>query len=317
MGALAALSLAFGGAAHAAEAAGGADFEKLAHRVTGAGAPAVYFTKDVSAAGLVKVYEVLGHSSRGKVGIKLTFETPDGPYLSPALLKGLRDKVNGTFIDSNGLTPPRDTTAGHLKLAAEHGFTAVGHVDILDAEGELDMPVTGGRYLKYHRTGSHFAGYDSVVSVVRFKPHHIRDYGGTLKNLTICLASISGKCNIHSAGRTDSGYSPAEMDEFLESMADAAKAALDYKKGRWAFINVLAAIEPDDSCAGTKPFGDIGILASLDPVAADQAAVDITFGAAPSAAVREEWERTHNTRVLGYAEAAGVGKRNYRLVSAD
>lgn len=315
--ALALLLVSPGGAAFAA-ASGGAPLDKLAHRVAEGSAPAVYFTKDVSAAGLLKIYEALGRAPQGKVGIKLTFESPGGPYLSPALLKALRDRVNGTFIDSNGLTPPRNSTEGHLRVAADHGFTAVGPVDILDAEGELDMPVTNGKHLKYHRTGSHFADYDSVISVVRFKSHHIENYGGTLKNLTICLASISGKCNLHSAGRTSESYSPAASDEdFLEALADGVKAALDYKKDRWVFINVLSAIEPDDSCANTTPLGDIGILASLDPVAADQAAVDITFGAAPSSAVREEWERTHNTRLLGYAEAAGAGRRNYRLLSID
>lgn len=292
-------------------------FGQLAHRVERDTAPKVFFTKEVGGAGLIKIHEALGRPPQGQVGIKLTFESPGSPHLDPQMLRPLAEKVGGTFIDSNGFSAPRNTTAGHLKLAAEHGFSAVAPVDILDADGELDMPVAGGKHLKYHRTGSHFAKYDSVISIVHFKPHHLRDYGGTIKNLTICLASISGKAILHSAGRSESGFSEASMDAFLESMADGAKAAMDYKRNRWTFINVLNNIVPDDSCPGTKPLDDIGILASLDPVAADQAALDLTYGAAPTPDIRAQWERNHQTRVLQYAEELGVGGRAYQFISID
>jgi uncharacterized Fe-S center protein len=287
---------------------------KLKYQVTSADAPKVFFIKKVSPESLVKVYEAVGRMATGKVGLKLSFESPGGPYLPPTFLKPLRDKVNGTFIDSNGFSAPRNTNAGNLQVAKDHGFTAVGPVDVLDAEGELDMPVVGGKHLKIHRTGSHFANYDSVISLVRFKPHHIRDYGGTLKNLTICLASISGKAILHSGGKVESGFTEDSIEVFLESMADGVKAAEDYKKDHWVYINVLSAIDPDDSCSDAKAQQDIGILASVDPVALDQAAVDMTFGAAPDEKTREEWEEIHHTRVLGYAEAIGAGKRNYQLV---
>lgn len=276
----------------------------------------VYFTKHVTGEALVRAYEAVGRPAEGKTLLKLSFETPGGPYLSPALLAPLREKVDGTFGDSNGFTPPRNTTAGHLAVAERHGFTAVGPVDILDADGETDLPVAGGKFLKFHRVGSHFNDYDSVISLVRFKAHHIRDYGGTLKNLSICLASTSGKANIHSAGADMLYYSPADMESQLASMADAAKAADDAKPGRWVYINVLTDFTPDDSCSGTAPQGEIGILASTDPVAVDQAAVDMTFGEAGSAA-RETWERTHNVRLLAYAEDIGLGSRKYRLVDID
>jgi len=285
----------------------------LAYQVQDESAPVVHIIRKVDAQSILRAYESAGKKLSGKVGIKLTFETPGGPYLEPQLLSKVQKELNGTFLDSNGFSPPRNTTEGHLKVAEDHGFTAVGPVDILDAEGEMDLPVTNGKYLKYHRTGSHFANYDSLLSIVRFKAHHIRDYGGTLKNLTICLASTSGKAIIHSAGREEVSYSPADMEEFLESMADAAKAAVDAKEGRWVFINVLCGLQPDDDCTQAEPLPDIGILASLDPVAVDQAAVDFTFGAAPSEDVRKKWEEKHNVRLLQYAEERGLGKRHYRL----
>ena len=290
---------------------------RLTHRVQDEAAPLVLFTRDISGEGLVKIYRALGRKPEGKVGIKLTFESPNGPYLQPEMLRELCRLVQGTFIDSNGFTPPRDTTEGHLRVAKRHGFMDVGPVDILDAEGELDMPVRGGKHLKYHRTGSHFANYDSLISIVKFKPHHLRDYGGTIKNLTICLASISGKAILHSAGREERTYREGNLDDFLEAMADGTKAALDYKKDRWVFINVISAVAPDDGCKDAEPLPDIGIIASLDPVAVDQAAVDFTFGLAPSEEARARWEQLHHTRVLGYAEEIGAGKRNYRLLSID
>lgn len=289
----------------------------LLHQVQDENAPAVYFINHVDADALTKAYATVGRKLTGKIGIKLTFESPGGPYLNPQHLKKLRDELDGTFMDSNGFSAPRNTTEGHLRVAKDHGFADVGPIDILDADGEMDLPVTDGKYLQYHRTGSHFANYDSVLSIVKFKAHHIRDYGGTLKNLTICLASTSGKAIIHSAGHDEQSYNPAGMEEFLESMADAAKAAVDAKKDRWVFINVLCDLKPDDDCSDAEPLEDIGILASLDPVAVDQAAVDFTFGAAPSEAVREAWEQKHNVRLLQYAEERGVGKRNYRLVQVD
>lgn len=288
----------------------------LKYRTEDKNAPVVFYTKDTSPQGLVRIYEALGRKMDGKVAIKMSFETPNGPYLSPQLIKPLRDKTNATMVDSNGFTAPRNTTKGHMQLIENHGFTKIGPVDVLDADGEIDMPVNG-KYLKFHRTGNHFNNYDSVISLVKFKAHHIRDYGGTIKNLTICLGSISGKANIHSAGKEMNGYSPAGMEMFLESMADATKAALDYKKDKWVFINVMTDLIPDDEHKDAPKIPDIGIIASLDPVAVDQAGVDFTFREASSEAKREQWEREHNTRVLQYAEERGAGKRHYRLVPID
>ncbi|MDO4179534.1 MAG: cyclophilin-like fold protein [Phascolarctobacterium sp.] len=273
----------------------------------------VFFSKEITPASLVKIYKAVDRPLQGKVGLKLSFETPGGPYLPPTLLADLQKETQGTFMDSNGFSAPRNTTGGHMEVAIQHGFTKIGPVDILDAEGEMNLPVQNGRFLKAARTGSHFAKYDSFISLVKFKDHHIRDYGGTLKNLSICLASTPGKALIHSAGKTDSGYSPSNMEDFLMSAAEAAKAAVDARPGQWVFINVLSEFKPDDSCKDAPTMPNIGILASTDPVALDQAAVDMTYGKA-NEKQRIEWEQAHNTRLIKYAESIGLGSRDYQLV---
>lgn len=285
---------------------------KLKHLVAEGQGARVYFTKDISPEGLMKIYAALGQKAEGKVGIKISFETPDGPYINPKLLKPLRDKVNGTFMDSNGFTPPRHTTDGHLQVARDHGFMDVGPVDILDAEDELDMPVDG-KYLKFHRTGSHFNDYGTLISIVKFKPHYLPVYGGTTKNLTICLGSIAGKANIHSAGRTVNGYRPADKEEQMEAFAEAVEAAVNYKKDRWVYINILSDMKYKDSCPDIHDLDDVGILASADPVAVDQAAMDFTYGQAASDELRAQWEEYHWADILALAEKRGAGRRVYSL----
>ncbi len=291
--------------------------QKPLYQVEDAQAPVVYFTREISGSALVKIYEALGRKPQGKVGIKISFETPNGPYLNPQLLKPLCDKTKGTLIDCNGFTPPRHQTQSHMQLIRNHGFTNIATCDILDADGDIDMPVANGYHLKYARTGAHFADYSHVISVVRFKAHHIAIYGGTMKNLTITLGSISGKAILHSAGKNERYYQSSDKTTTAQSLADGVKAALDYKKDAWCFINVLDDFDPDDKCQGTKNLGNIGILASLDPVAVDQAAVDLTFGAAATPELRQRWEDTHSVDILQYAENLGVGKRHYRLVALD
>lgn len=288
---------------------------KGAESSSDSGRPKVYFIREVTAAALLKAYEATGRVLPGRVGVKVSFETPNGPYLRPDLLRDVCGKLKGTLIDCNGFTPPRHTADGNLEVARAHGFLDVAPVDILDAEGDMDLPVTSGRAIKFHRTGSHFAAYDSLLSAVRFKAHHIAIYGGTLKNLSICLASISGKANIHSAGRNLQIYDPVDDDLCLRAMADAVKAAMDAKKDRWVFLNVVDAFTPDDSCADAPPQTAFGVLSSLDPVAVDQAAVDLTFGQARDQAARQRWEDTHGVRLLQYAEEIGVGRRDYELVA--
>lgn len=286
----------------------------LTHRVTDKSAPEVFFVPTVSCESLIKVYQALKQSLKGKVGIKMTFETPGGPFLNPQLVKALADHTKGTLIDNNCYSP-RDTTAKHLAVAKENGFDEkIAPIDILDSDGHMDLPLSKGYHLKFARTGSHFANYDTLISIVRFKAHYLDIYGGTLKNLSICMGTgVEGKCLIHSAGKVMDHFVSSDKKTTCESMSDAVKAAMEAKPGRWAFINVIDSFEPTDGCERATNLGNIGILASYDPVAVDQAAIDITFGAAPDSQTRATWEEHHSTMLTAVSEANGVGKTHYRL----
>lgn len=286
----------------------------LTHRVEDITAPVVFFIPEVSPSAIIKVYDSLKQTIKGNVGLKMTFETPGGPHLDPQLVKALAQHTKATLIDNNCFSP-RDTTEKHLAVAKENGFDAsIAPIDILDADGHIDLPVSNGYHLKFLRTGSHFANYDTLISVVRFKAHFLDFYGGTLKNLSICMGTgTEGKCHIHSAGEVMEYFSSRDDQTTCESMSDAVKAAMQAKPDRWVFINVIDAFEPQDGCQSAQNLGNIGILASYDPVALDQAAIDITFGAAPTAEVRAQWEKQHSTMLTAISERNGVGKTHYRL----
>lgn len=290
---------------------------KLTHKVNDKSAPIVYFTKDVSAEGLLKVYNALNQQLKGKVGIKVSFGGNGEQYLDPTLMTELVKKTNGTFLDTSGLSSSRGNAEKNYALARQHGFDKVAPLDMIDEDGDIDMPVNGGYHLTYTRTGSHFDNYDTLIAVHRFKAHYIQQFGGNLKNISLCLGSLSGKALIHSAGASARYYQSLANDITAQGFADAAKAAMDYKKGRWAFINVMDSFEPTDSCSHTENLGDIGIIASLDPVAIDQASCDFEFGSTPNALTRAAWETYHSVELLEYAENIGVGKRNYQLISLD
>lgn len=297
-------------------AQGTAGKPKLAHQTDDKNAPVVYLVKDISAAGLMRAYHALGQKIEGKVGIKVSFGARGEDVLDPKLLADLAKATGGTLLDASGLSASRATAAQNYTLARENGFGAVAPLDMIDEDGDIDMPVTGGYFLKYARTGKHLDNYGTLVAIHRFKAHHLPIYGGNMKNLALNLSSVSGKAIIHSAGADERRFRQLDDDTTAKAFADAAKAAMDYKKGRWAFVNVLDSLNPADGC-GAKNLGDIGILASLDPVAIDQAACDLVYGAAPDNATREKWETYHSTRMLDYAEKIGVGKRHYRLVVMD
>ena len=182
-------------------------------------------------------------------------------------------KVKGTFLESNTYS----TTAERLELARTLGFAAVAPVDIMDDEGSIDLPVPHGMHLKVHRVGSHFANYDSLVSIVRFKLHNLPQLGGTMKNLSITLSPFSGRCNIHSAGRSFS-WQEVDPETTAESITDAVKAALAARTGRWAFLCVMPGFAPRDKCPGAVDLGDVGVFASLDPVALDAVCTGPSFG---------------------------------------
>jgi uncharacterized Fe-S center protein len=286
---------------------------KLAHQTDDKNAPVVYFTRDVSAAGLMKVYNALNQKKQGKVGIKVSFGAPDEDVLNPELLTNLIKATDGTMLDSCGLSGNRWTPELNLSHARKHGFDKVGPMQMLDENDDIDMPVKNGYLLKYARTGSHFDEYDTLISVFKFRMHFLPALDGAIKNVTLCLGSRSGKCLIHSGGTDPNHYHDTKPDVLEKSFADALRATLDYKDN-WAFINVIDSYEPEDSCKGTKNTGNIGIIASYDPVAIDQCSVDFVAETAETAELRAQWEETHQVKVLEYAEKLGCGKRNYRLV---
>lgn len=246
----------------------------------------VYFTSDISPEGLMAVYEALNWEPTGRVAVKLsTGEPPASNYLDPELIKDLIQSVDGTIVECNtAYGGSRTETAMHMQVAEDHGFTAIADVDILDAEGSMELPVEGGTRLESNRVGSHFADYDSYIILSHFKGHAMAGFGGAIKNISIGLGSKEGKCLIHTAGASSSSPWGGDQTGFTESMAEAGKSVSDYLGygDRIIYISVLNNISIDCDCDGNpaKPdIHDIGIVASFDPVAIDQACIDLAFAA--------------------------------------
>ena len=288
-------------------------------------APAVYFTKDISPAGIMAIYNALGREASGKVAVKLsTGEAGNTHYLSPALIGELVKKVNGTIVEGNtAYGGSRSATAMHKQVAEDHGFTKIAAVDILDEDGEISLPVKGGKHLKEDVVGSHFANYDFVLVLTHFKGHAMGGFGGAIKNISIGIASPRGKVIIHTAGTRDSGsiwYD--KQDDFLESMAEAAKAISDSLGNgkRIMYISVMNHLSVDCDCDGNPSapdMHDIGILGSLDPVALDQACVDLVYKAPDGSSLIKRMESRHGIHTLEHAQAIGFGSREYEFVSID
>ena len=244
--------------------------------------PKVYMFKEISPENLVKIYEALGREATGKVAVKLSTGEPGGHnFLQPALIKDLVQKVKGTIVECNtAYGGGRADTENHLKAAKDHGFTAIAPVDIMDAEGEVALPVKGGKHLKEDFVGSHYLNYDFTIVLSHFKGHAMGGFGGAIKNISIGIASSAGKAWIHSAGKTKGnpwGNLPPQ-DDFLESMAEAAKAIIDHCGDKILYISVANNLSVDCDCDSSPEdpkMGDIGILASLDPVALDKACTDL------------------------------------------
>ena len=293
-------------------------------------APAkVYMTRDISPAGLKAVYEALGRKAEGKrVAVKLSTGEPGGHnFLQPALIGEFVRSIDGTIVECNtAYGGGRAATEDHLKAAADHGFTAIAPVDIMDAEGEVRLPVAGGRHLTYDIVGSHYPAYDFTGVLSHFKGHVMGGFGGAIKNIAIGIASSAGKAWIPSAGRTTDvskvwGDLPPQ-DDFLESMAEAAKAIVDHCGDRILYISVMNNLSVDCDCdADPEPprMGDIGILASLDPVALDKACVDQVYASKDEGKVHliERMESRHGIHTLEHAEALGIGSQQYELVDLD
>lgn len=283
-------------------------------------APVVYMTKDISPAGLMQVYKAMGWTPAGRVGVKLsTGEPPASHYLDPNLIKDLVHEVNGTIVECNtAYGGARASTEMHRQVAKDHGFTAIADVDIMDAEGSMALPVENGFHLKENYVGTHFANYDSYLVLSHFKGHAMAGFGGAIKNISIGFGSSEGKSWIHTAGNARTGIG-GDQDDFLESMADAAKSVSDYMGHgeRMAYVNVMNNLSVDCDCDGhaaAPDMHDIGILASTDPVALDQACIDLVYSAPDSASLVQRIESRNGLHTLEAAEQIGLGSRTYQLV---
>lgn len=301
------------------------DVSDLPHRTNDANAPVVYFIRDISAEAMLKAYDALGWTPNGKTGVKIsTGEPPASNYLRPALLKDTVQKVNGTIVECNtSYGGSRASNAMHKQVVKDHGFLDIAEFDLLDEEGNMTIPVNGGKRLNEDYVGSHFADYNSYLVISHFKGHAMAGFGGAIKNLSIGFGSggnsNSGKVWIHSGGTRTAGNIMGDQIAFLEAMADAAKGVCNYMNGgkNIAFINVLNRLSVDCDCDGNAAepdMHDIGILASLDPLAIDQAAVDMVYKAPDSASLRARIERQQGLHTLDAGEQIGLGNRNYRLV---
>ncbi len=284
----------------------------------------VYFTSDISPEGIMNAYAALDWDPTGKVAVKLsTGEPPASNYLDPALIADLVQSVNATIVECNtAYGGSRTETAMHMQVAEDHGFTAIADVDILDAEGSMEIPVDGGEQLQTNRVGSHFANYDSYIVLSHFKGHAMAGFGGAIKNISIGLGSKEGKSLIHTSGKSDSSPWGGDQTGFTESMAEAGKSVSDYLENgeKIIYISVLNNISIDCDCDGNpaKPdIHDIGILASTDPVAIDQASIDLAFAAEGSEALQARVNDRNGLHTLEHAEKIGLGNRTYELVNID
>ncbi len=286
--------------------------------------PVVYFTSGLTSEDMVAVYQALNWTPAGKVAVKLsTGEPPASNYLRPELIHGVVELLDGTIVECNtAYGGSRSETAMHMQVAEDHGFTAIADVDILDADGSVQLPVKNGNWLETDWVGAHFTNYDSYVILSHFKGHAMAGMGGAIKNASIGLGSSEGKCLIHSGGKSRTNAWGGDQTAFTESMAEAACAVSDWLGGgeRIVYINVLNNLSIDCDCDGSPAepdIHDIGILASADPVAIDQASIDLCFAAEGSESLRRRVEQQDGLHTLEHAEELGLGSRTYELVDIN
>ena len=293
--------------------------------------PTVYFTREITPESLVKIYKALGVEATGRVAVKIsTGEGGNTHYLKPTLIRNLVEEVNGTIVECCTAYPgSRMDPKKHWETIHEHGFDSIFAVDLMDEYGQIRIPVQDHKLLRYNIVGNHLPNYDFMINLAHFKGHAMGGFGGVLKNASIGVASTAGKANIHSAGITEDA---AEMwshiddqDGFLESMAAAAQAVHNYFNGHVIYINVMNNMSVDCDCDGhpAKPeLQDMGIMASLDPVAVDQACLDMVFNykgkpGDDNKPLIERINRQHGTYITDYAEQIGLGSKAYTLVNLD
>ena len=289
--------------------------------------PIVYFTREITPDSLVKICNRLDKKLSGRIGVKISTGEPGGHnYLKPELIDKLVSSLNANIIECNtAYDGRRNTLAAHLQAIKEHGFDKIAEVDLLDSEGEMEIPANG-KHLPVDIVGSHLQNYDSVLNLAHFKGHAMGGFGGVIKNQSIGIASSAGKAYIHTAGVTrkpeELWSNLPEQNAFLESMAEAAKAVADYMKGNILYIDVMNNLSVDCDCDSHPEdpcMADIGILASTDPVAVDQACIDKIWTSKDPG--RDHFiarvERQNGRHILPYAEEIGLGSRDYELVDTD
>ena len=286
------------------------------------GDPVVYMTTDISPEGLMAVYEALNWQHTGNVAVKMsTGEPPASNYLRPELITDLVQSVNGTIVECNtAYGGSRAETAMHYQVAEDHGFTDIADFQILDEDGSMTLTVEGGTRLTENYVGAAFADYDSYLVLSHFKGHAMAGFGGAIKNISIGLGSSEGKCWIHSGGTSLTSAWGGEQDAFLESMAEAGKSVADYLGDRIVYVNVMNRLSVDCDCDGNPAepdMHDIGILASTDPVALDQACIDLVYSAEDGQSLINRIESRNGLHTLEHAADIGLGSRSYRLVSID
>lgn len=299
----------------------------------------VYFIEEITPESLVKVYEALGVKAEGNVCVKIsTGEAGGHNYLKPELIGQLVNSVNGTIVECNtAYAGQRMKTEDHLKVIEDHGFTKIAKVDIMDSEGEFEIPVVDDKWIKHDIVGSHMANYDFMINLAHFKGHQMGGFGGVLKNASIGVASANGKAYIHTAGKVSvvedlwtnlpEGWdkTPEGNDPFIESMASAAQAVHNYfkEKNGIVYINVMNNMSIDcdcDSHPADPLLKDRGIMASTDPVALDKACLDIVFGITPSEGddngpLTERIKQRHGTHIVERGAENGLGSLTYKVVT--
>lgn len=286
----------------------------------------VYFTKEITPESLTKIFEACGKELNGKVAVKIsTGELGGHNYLKPELIKDLVQKLNGTIVECNtAYEGKRNTTKDHWETIKAHGFLDIAPVDIMDENGSISIPVTGGSHLKENYVGANIQNYDSMLMLSHFKGHTMGGFGGALKNMSIGVASASGKTFIHSAGITNNTpeiwAKKATQDDFLEAMAEADESVIKYMKGNLVYINVINNLSVDCDCCSnpeTPCMADIGITASIDPVAVDKASLDLIYSSDDPGRDHfiERVETRHGIRTIEHAEELGIGTSDYELVN--
>lgn len=291
----------------------------------------VYYTKNINADSLIKIYQSLGVKLEGNIGIKVsTGEKGARGYLKKELISPLVKMLNGTIIECNTAYPgARTDTSNHLEVAKEHGFMDICNVDIMDSEGEEKIPVNNGKHLQYNLVGTHLKNYDAMVNLAHGKGHAMGGFGANIKNQSIGVASRNGKAYIHSCGQSSDPLRawnlPYEQKDFIESMAESATAVRDYFESngkKIVYITVMNFLSVDCDCAATQTdpvMDDLGIIASLDPVANDQAFIDMIWASDDEGAIklRERIDSREGRHILPYAESLGLGSRDYELINID